>query len=101
MTAIQLKGEQWKQLALLNLTQLIKGLESVTGNTEGGESGMSDEFLAKIDTHLAEMRLYLRSWRASKIVVPAPAVVTQTANGADVPRQKRKYTKRQQPAQAA
>jgi len=97
MSAISLKGEQWKQLALLSYTQLVNHLQSIAGNVESGEAGITDQNLAAIDAHLAEARLFLRSWRLAKIVTQQEPAKPQE-NGAV--RQKRKYTKRAKPAEA-
>lgn len=94
-TAISLKGEQWKQLALLSYTQLAQHLQSIPGNTESGDAGITDDQLALIDAHLSEARLFLRSWRATKIMMPAQVQTPVQANGAEP--QKRKYTKRAKP----
>lgn len=98
---IQLKGEQWKQLALLSYSQLVTHLQAVPGNIESGEAGITDQNLAAIDQHLAEARLFLRSWRAARLVMPTQVAAPVQANGA-VPaeRVKRKYTRRQPQASA-
>ncbi len=93
---IMLKGEQWKQLALLSYTQLVTHLQGVPGNVESGEAGITDEGLALIDQHLAEARLFLRSWRAAR-VVQRVAPVEAKANGA-VPKKRGRPRKVQQEA---
>lgn len=81
---ITLKGEQWKQLALLSYAQLQKFLGDLPPQTETGESGLTDQHLALIDAHLAEARLFLRSWRAARIAMPqAEQPAQQAANGTE------------------
>lgn len=92
-TSIALKGEQWKQLALLSYTQLAQHLQGIPGNTESGDAGITDEQLALIDSHLSEARLFLRSWRATKLIMPTQGKAAEpVTNGAIRP--KRKYTRR-------
>jgi len=98
---ISLKGEQWKQLALLSYTQLVTHLQGIPGNIENGDAGLTDEHLARIDAHLGEARLFLQSWRVARVIQPEPEKPEQiqpVANG-EV-RQKRKYTKRAKPEQS-
>lgn len=85
---IQLKGEQWKQLAILNVAQLQNFLQSIPGNIESGASGLTDGQIALVEDHIAEMATILRAWRVSKgpVVQPQqPAETVVQTNGAAEP----------------
>lgn len=105
----QLSPEEWKQLCLLNLAQLQTHIQGMPPVLEGGLSAMTAEQMAAIDTHLTRGKSFLNAWARAKPLVTAevrgpvdqaaPQVTNQT-NGAEPPRQKRKYTKRAKSDQA-
>lgn len=77
---IQLKGEQWKTLALLHVQQLSQYLQNIPGSVETGAAGLSDQHLGMIDVHIQEMALILGAWRRSRGPVapqPQPAAPVQ------------------------
>lgn len=77
---IQLKGEQWKQLALLHVAQLSQYLQNIPGSVETGAAGLTDQHLAMIDQHLQEGAMILGAWRRSR----GPAVQAQPQPAAPV-----------------
>lgn len=111
----QLSPEEWKQLCVLNAKQLfdyINNLPSMARETEESPviSGMTPQHIAAIEAHITRGSQFLNAWARSKPVQEAanPAQPQATANaannvaaqlnGAEPPRQKRKYTKRARPA---
>lgn len=65
--SIQLKGEQWKQLALLHVAQLSQYLQAIPGSIpETGLAGLTDSHLGMIDQHIQEAAMILGAWRRSR-----------------------------------
>lgn len=108
----QLSPEEWKQLCVLNAKQLfdyINNLPSMARETEESPvvSGMTPQHIAAIEAHIARGSQFLNAWARSKPVQEAASPAPQQAsnnvaaqlNGAEPPRQKRKYTKRAKPEQ--
>lgn len=106
---IQLKGEQWKQLALLHVAQLSQYLQNIPGNIETGAAGLTDQHMAMIDQHLQEGAMILGAWRRSRgPVIPQPQVQVEAqapatpTNGATEPKRKGGWQKgRKRSRQAA
>lgn len=99
-----LSPDEWKQLALLGCVQLQNYLNGIPPVVESGASGLTVEHMAEIDRHLDRMKsLHLFGWRNSKSLQPVQQQPSTSfeqpaqANGAEPPRQKRKYTKRAKP----
>lgn len=80
-----LTPEEWKQLCLLNVTQLHNFLQGVPAQTEGGVAGISDQHLALIEGHLQRGSAFLRAWQKSRPVIPVAKADDQSkpveANG--------------------
>lgn len=93
---IQLKGEQWKQLALLHVAQLSQYMQNIPGSVETGAAGLTDQHLAMIDQHLQEGAMILGAWRRSRgpvVAQPQPPAQTEAraphpGNGATEPKGK-------------
>lgn len=96
----QLSPEEWKQLCLVNLTQLHGGITNMAPQLEGGNPGMNSEVIASIEAHLARFTSFLGAWARSRpvpLVQAAQSVPAQVNGATEPPRQKRKYTKRAKP----
>lgn len=70
----QLTAEEWKQLALLNASQLMNFLQGIPGNTESGSAGLTEQHMLLIGGHLDRMASFLRAWSVARVEVP-PAQV--------------------------
>lgn len=86
-----LTGDEFKVLALTNVSQLQNWLNAIPGCLESGAAGLTADHLDLIDKHLNRCRMFLRSWSLTKVdVQPAAAPVqVQTesqGNGAAPPK---------------
>lgn len=90
---MQLQPSHWRELALLNVSQLHGFLSQVPAVMESGQSGMTDELITRIESHINEQRAFLRAWRLARIPQAAasqPQEAQQQANGAHEPEVKKK-----------
>lgn len=93
----QLTPDEWKQLALLNVSQLGTYLQNIPGNTETGSAGLTPQHLQLIGGHLDRFGSFLRAWSVarvdvppSEVDVPDDSVSAEGGAGADVPAPPRK-----------
>lgn len=72
----QLSPDEWKQLCLLNVNQLLTHLQNLPAVLEGGTSAMTVEQMSAIETHLARGKTFLTAWARSKPVQAQEVVPT-------------------------
>lgn len=70
----QLTPEEWKQLVLLNVSQLGTFLQNIPGNTESGSAGFTEQHMQLIGGHLDRMGSFMRAWLVSRVDVPPSEV---------------------------
>mgnify|MGYP000863056245 FL=1 len=95
----QLTPEEWKQLVLLNVSQLGTFLQNIPGNTESGSAGLTQQHLQLIGGHLDRFGSFLRAWSVSRVEVPPAevevpeeAVTAEGGAGAEAPKRKGGWT---------
>lgn len=87
---MQLNPADWRALVLLNVEQLGQFIASIPANDDKGNSGLTDEAIAMIESHVARGQQLLGGWRRARIAMapvqqaeqPAPQPEAPKANGA-------------------
>ncbi|MDE2096881.1 MAG: hypothetical protein KGL39_06500 [Patescibacteria group bacterium] len=72
MASTTLTGEEWRQLCLVNATQMHQFLTGIPGVNESGAPGLTADHLLSAFSHLERMQQFLTAW--SKARAPQPEV---------------------------
>lgn len=84
----QLTPEEWKQLCILNVTQLHSFIQGIPSHTEGGVAGINDHHLALIEGHLQRGAAFLRAWQKSKTIIPVAEEAAPQETADEAPKRK-------------